>query len=205
MSSLIKVENLSFGYGDKALFSGVSLDIKDNSKIVICGKNGSGKSTFLSILAGIKDCDGIVAKQNLKVSYLFQDSNDQFIAPNVLDDVAFSLLADGVSTENALSLSLDMLKSLKILHLKDKSIYSLSGGEKRIVAIAGMLVRSADIYMLDEPFNELDDEKIELVLNLLYQKSSFVIITHRNKESLNGIKRYEIGLNGLAFEDFSIF
>ncbi|MDO5046006.1 energy-coupling factor ABC transporter ATP-binding protein [Campylobacter sp.] len=185
---LIEARNLSFSYGKEEVFKGLNFAINESFKAVICGENGSGKSTFLSILAGLLNpsVGEVVRRRNLKIAYLFQNSFDQFIAPSVLEDVAFSLLADKVGAKDAKKQALNMLELLEISHLANRSIYYLSGGEKRLVAIAGVLVRNADIYLLDEPFNELDDNKSKLALKGLYATNKpFVIITHHKKDILN--------------------
>ncbi|AQW80460.1 ABC transporter ATP-binding protein [Campylobacter pinnipediorum] len=196
MKNLVEIRNLSFRYKYKTILQNINLDIQEDSKIVIHGNNGRGKSTFLSLLAGLKDdCkESIKTRPNLKIAYLFQDSNDQFIAPSVIEDVAFSLLVDGIDPKNAERLSSDMLERLKISHLKNNSIYYLSGGEKRLVAIAGILVRDADLYLLDEPFKELDEEKTNLVLEILNEKKAFILITHEKKELLQNVVFFDLDM-----------
>lgn len=181
--SLLSAKNLSHKYGESFVFKNLSLEIKSGDKIAIYGKNGAGKSTFLSILAGIKSAQEGTAKgaAGLRISYLFQDSNEQFIAPSVIEDVAFSLLAQGTPPKKAQDLAAKILDEFEISHLATRSIYTLSGGEKRMVAIAGVFVREADLYLLDEPFNELDEKKTALVLRrLMDPKLTFVMITHKS-------------------------
>lgn len=202
MENIIEVRNLSFGFDGKTIFENINLDIAKDSKILIYGANGVGKSSFLAILASINSATGgqVIIKENLKISYLFQNSNDQFIASSVIEDVAFSLLAEGVSPDIAQNNANKILDKFEISHLKDRSIYNLSGGEKRLVAIAGALVRDADIYLLDEPFNELDSHKSELVLKTLKEKNrAFVIITHHKRDIFDkDTISYELFKNGLV-------
>ena len=201
MKNIIEVRNLSFGFDGGSIFENVNLNIAQNSKILIYGDNGVGKSSFLSILAGINKAKTgeILMKRNLKIAYLFQNSDDQFIAPSVIEDVAFSPLAEGVKQEKAYEAALDILSKFEISHLANRSIYNLSGGEKRLAAIAGTLIRDADIYLLDEPFNELDDKKSELVLKNLNEKNrAFVIITHQKTEMFDDdAVFYKFSQNGL--------
>lgn len=184
---LIEVRNLSFSYGEQTLFENINLQISSETRVVIYGANGSGKSTFLALLAGIASPNSgkIIKSSNLKISYLFQNSFDQFVAPTVIEDIAFSLLTEGVDAKTAKDKALSMLEAFGISHLADRSIYYLSGGEKRLVAIAGALVRQADIYLFDEPFNELDEVKSALVLEKLNEANKpFVIITHSRQDIL---------------------
>lgn len=188
IENLIEVRNLAFCYDEKIIFSGIDFKISSQEKVMIHGANGSGKSTFLSILAGISQPKSgeIIKKDDLKISYLFQNSFDHFIAPSVLEDVAFSLLAEGMSANEASKQSIKILKEFGIDHLADSSIYYLSGGEKRLVAICGTLVRQADLYLLDEPFNELDEAKTKLLMDKISgMNKSFIIITHSKKDALS--------------------
>lgn len=175
-SVMLKVRDLGYRVEGKSVFSHLNFEILQGEKKLLKGKNGSGKSSLLAILQGyLKPSCGVVERdEGLRIGYLFQESNDQFIAPSVLEDVAFSLLARGES--EAEKKAKEILERLEISHLAQSSIFSLSGGEKRLVAIAGVLVCECDLYLLDEPFNEIDYRRCEIVEKMILEKEGGVLL-----------------------------
>ena len=130
----LKIRELAFSFGNKELLNGLNLELKKGSKIAIARENGSGKSTFLDILAGVKEpTSGEIEKSlNLKIGYFLQNSNDWFLAPTVLDDVVFTPLINGVCKEDAKERAHLLLAKFQVSHLESCSIRQLSGGEKRL-------------------------------------------------------------------------
>jgi cobalt/nickel transport system ATP-binding protein len=93
--------------------------------------------------------------------------------------VIFSLRARGVSKDNAIKQATEILKELEITHLKDRIIFDLSGGEQKIVALAGLLILKPKILLLDEPTNALDEESEEKIVKILNSiKKSMIIVSH---------------------------
>lgn len=213
MSCSLNIKNLSY----EDLFCNISFDLGHCEKIAIVGENGCGKTTLLEILAGLKTAskydnfeifhNHINSKNDFKklrhkLGYLFQDSNDQFIAPNVLEDVAFGLLAAGMSWNEAQIKSLQMLDKLGISKLADKSPFALSGGEKKLVALSGILVCEPDLIFLDEPtnnLNQLSQKKLAEVLNDI-QKSMIIVSHHNDFLNLVVDKTYFLDENGLTLD-----
>ncbi len=207
------LKNISLQSDERLLFENINCNIKHKEQLAIIGPNGAGKSSLLKIAAGlILPTSGHVelyheAMTTLKgfekyrenIGYLFQDSDDQFLAPTVLEDVAFGLRNRGVAKEEAKKIALEKLEELGIAHLHDKVPMRLSGGEKRLVAIAGVLVTNPAILLLDEPSNGLDDStkaKVVEILNSL--DASTIIVSHEKEfiESLN-TKVMELRCDGL--------
>lgn len=178
---MLRVRDLGYCIEGKVIFESLNFEILRGDRKLLRGKNGSGKSSLLGILQGfIKPSFGVVEREG-DLGYLFQESNDQFIAPSVLEDVAFSLLARGEG--NAERKAQEILERLEIAHLSHQSIYHLSGGEKRLVALAGVLVCEYDVYLLDEPFNEIDSRRCEIIKEIIQEKSgAFLIATHGGLE-----------------------
>ncbi|BCX79675.1 energy-coupling factor ABC transporter ATP-binding protein [Campylobacter sp. 19-13652] len=189
----LSVKNLSYSYGDKIVLKDVSLKIKFGEKIGLKGANGSGKSTLLRCLAGLCECKSdefLIFGQDInkngyentrsKVGFLFQQSEEQFIFPIVKDDVKFELLAQGLSDEKAQNISTEMLKKLNLLVHKNSVVYHLSGGQKRLVALAGVLCPlDKQLLFLDEPSNELDKNALKTIINeLKSHKAAMLIATH---------------------------
>lgn len=195
MSCSLNLRNISYTNEHKALFANVDLNVGHEEKIAIVGANGCGKSTLLKIMAGlIKPSFGYVEifhhkMHNLKafkpyrnqIGYLPQDVTNHFLCPTVLEDVIFSLRANGVSYDEAVLKANKLLKQLGIIHLKERTIFELSGGEQKIVALAGLLIMEPKILLLDEPTNALDMPSQEKIINLLQNiNKSMIIVSHHH-------------------------
>jgi len=192
MSCSLNIKNVSY----QTLFSNITFDVGHKQKIAIIGENGCGKSTLLEILAGLKKPTNydnfelfhhhIQAIKDFdihrnKIGFLFQDSNDQFIAPTVMDDVIFGLLTNGIDINAATKKANDILLKLEISHLAHKNPFALSGGEKKLVALAGILVSEPELIFLDEPTNNLNTKAQENLAKLLNSiDKSMVIVSHHN-------------------------
>jgi len=193
MSCSVNLRSISYKNEKKELFKDISLNLGHEEKIAIIGSNGSGKSTLLKIIAGlISPNQGHIEIfhnkiENLKefkkyrsdIAYLPQDVTNHFLCPTVIEDVIFSLRAKGTSKEIALKQADEILKELEISHLKDRIIFDLSGGEQKIVALAGLLILKPKILLLDEPTNALDEQSEKRVVQILNSiKKSMIIVSH---------------------------
>ena len=213
MSCSLNLRAISYKNEDKEIFNDISLNLGHEEKIAIVGSNGSGKSTLLKIIAGlINPNSGYIEvfhekMNNLKdfskyrsdIGYLPQDVTNHFLCPTVIEDVIFSLRAKGVSKNEALIQGEEILKELKITHLKDRVIFDLSGGEQKIVALAGLLILKPKILLLDEPTNALDEESEKRIVEILTSiKKSMIIVSH-HKSFINNLtnKIYKLDSKGL--------
>jgi len=193
MSCSITLKNVSYKNENTILFENINLNVGHEEKIAIIGSNGVGKSTLLKIIAGIESCfDGtlelfhnpIKSKNDYKkfrfeVGYLPQDISSFFLCPTVIEDVMFSLRTLGTCKDETRTKALEILKELDILHLENRVIYELSGGEQKIVALAGILIKNPKILLLDEPTNALDEQTQNKIIDILNsQKKSMIIISH---------------------------
>lgn len=193
MSCSVNLRAISYENEDKQIFKDISLNLGHEEKIAIIGSNGSGKSTLLKIIAGlINPRSGYIEvfhekMNNLKdfskyrsdIGYLPQDVTNHFLCPTVIEDVIFSLRAKGVSKEETLIQGEKILKELEITHLKDRVIFDLSGGEQKIVALAGLLILKPKILLLDEPTNALDEQSEKRIVEILNSiKKSMIIVSH---------------------------
>jgi cobalt/nickel transport system ATP-binding protein len=162
--------------------------------VTLCGGNGSGKSTLLEHLNGLllpsagnvyvlgKPCREIKKTIWRHVGLVFQRPEDQLFAPTVLDDVMFGPINMGMSESGARAAAIEALEQVGAARLAPKIPDYLSGGEKRLVAIAGVLVMKPAVVCMDEPTSDLDDfhrRRIEeLILRLRGNGISLVIATH---------------------------
>ena len=193
MSCSFNLKDLSFKNDKKTIFKSVNLNVGHEEKVAIVGSNGVGKSTLLKIIAGLEDeyfgqihlfhhlikSSKEYEKFRSEIGYLPQDVSDYFLCPTVIEDVMFNLRARKVSKTEAYVESMKILKHLNIHHLENRVINELSGGEQKIVALAGILITKPKIMLLDEPTNALDDEAQDKIINLLNSiKKSMVIVSH---------------------------
>jgi len=193
MSCSINLKNISYETSTKEVFKDVTLNVSHEEKVAIVGSNGSGKSSLLKILAGLlapKEGevflfhDKMNSKKDFReyrgdIGYLPQDVSDHFLCPTVIEDVMFALRAKGIKKDEAYEASIKMLENLGVLHLENRNIYDLSGGEQKIVALAGILITKPKIILLDEPTNALDEDAEIRIINILNSiKKSMVIVSH---------------------------
>ena len=174
---LLSAENISKNYGMKQLLDGVSVYLNEGDRIGIIGINGTGKSTLLKILAGTvhPDSGNISSKPNLQISYLPQEpemSGEFTVIEQVLADMPSEYRE--IRDYEARS----MLNKLGITDFSAK-ISTLSGGQRKRVALASALIHPADVLVLDEPTNHLDSEMVTWLENWLNKFSGgIVMITH---------------------------
>lgn len=186
----IDIENLTFGYAvDKPVLKDISLHFHEGDSVGIIGANGVGKSTLLKLLVGLDlGFDGSIRIEEIpvekntlskireRVGYLFQDSENQLFTAKVYDDVAFAPKNYGLNAEEVKKRTENALEMVQISHLANRPIYSLSGGEKKLAAIATILSMTPDIILMDEPSNSLDPRNRRELINLLNNFSHMKII-----------------------------
>jgi len=190
---MIEMKEVSFSYNQKnQVLSHLNFHIKENECVGIIGANGAGKSTILKLLAGLElDYTGEilvgqkrVEKKNLhkireKIGYVFQDSDCQLFMPTVYEDVAFAPKNYGLSKAEVEMYTLDAMKKVGIESLRDRSIYSLSGGEKKLASIATVLSMQPEILIFDEPTIALDPRnRRRFMETVLLLKGTKVITSH---------------------------
>ncbi len=202
--TIISASEIVINFGRQNILDKASLSIHAGGRVGMVGRNGTGKSTFLKILAGLMppDAGEIVRSRDLVVGYLSQDftldetktvfENVQSGAQHVLDIIsdyetlsAHSTRADDLEHRIAAldGWNLDYRIKEALSHLNappgDQMITTLSGGEKRRIAMAKALVSRPDLLIMDEPTNHLDPEAIEWVIEYLSNfKGAFLVVTH---------------------------
>ncbi|MCM1496978.1 MAG: energy-coupling factor ABC transporter ATP-binding protein [Clostridium sp.] len=181
MTADIECKKVSFSYQrDRRVLCDICLSVKQGESIGLIGANGVGKSTFLKLLVGLLDgyegeiyVDGqSVNRKNLseirqKVGYVFQDSDSQLFMSTVYEDVAFGPRNYGCSEEETEQRVIEALQKVNIEHLRDRQIYRMSGGEKKLAAIATILSMEPQVILLDEPSIALDPRNRRNLIEIL--------------------------------------
>ncbi len=187
---MIELKNVSFSYiSNIEVLSNINLNINKNESIGIIGANGVGKSTLLKLLVGLElgytgeifIDDVKVEKKKLseirqKIGYVFQDSDSQLFMPTIYEDVAFAPKNYGFSEEEVQNRTIEALKNVGIEDLKDKPIYHLSGGQKKLASIATVLSMKPDILIFDEPTIALDPRNRRKFIEVLNSLSGTKIV-----------------------------
>lgn len=196
---VIEARNVSYTYegnGEKAL-DGLDLKIRRGSKVAFMGGNGSGKSTFFLCLNGIRRPDGgtifidgnpiSYTRKGLldvrrKVGIVFQDPDEQLFSASVYEEISFGILNLGVSEEVARREVERVIEELEITSFQDRPAHALSGGQKKQVAIADILVMKPEVMILDEPTAALDPKHTkkvhEIIDRLTKQGITVLMSTH---------------------------
>lgn len=206
--NLISIENLTKAYSEKVLFKDINFGISDGDKIGFVGINGTGKTTFLKVIAGIEEGDkgNVVKGSTVNVEYLPQNIDfdpeatvveqvfkgnskniklvgkyQEVISSENIDDKEIIRLTEEMDLANAWGLESEaksVLTQLGITDFKQK-IGNLSGGQRKRVALASALINPADLLILDEPTNHLDSDTIEWLEEYLgRRKGALLMITH---------------------------
>lgn len=226
---IIKTENLHYSYedGTKAL-QGIDLELKRGKRIAFLGANGSGKSTFFLCLNGVlKPQKGSLyyeghpyyytRKELLalrsKVGIVFQDPDNQLFSASVFQEISFGALNMGMSEDAAGERVTAVIGELNITPFKDKPTHALSGGQKKQVSVADILVMDPEVIILDEPAAALDPKHVGIVNGVIegltkrgitvlisthdvdyaYRWADEVVLFHEGKVLLQGETQFVFG------------
>jgi len=219
---LIHVDCASHVYPDGSVgIHEMCFHVMKDEIVALCGLNGSGKSTLIEHLNGLLiPSDGEIwingrsiirgERANLwkEVGVVFQRSEDQLFAPTVLDDVMFGPLNKGLSPEEATEAAMKALEAVGAADLVHKLPNYLSGGQKRLVSIAGILAMKPQIIALDEPTSDLDPVHSDMVERLILDLRrlfgiSVVIATHDLEFAARIADRVCLIKNGAVFAEGS--
>ncbi|HKM04290.1 MAG TPA: ABC transporter ATP-binding protein [Lachnospiraceae bacterium] len=186
----IDVENVSFAYEKgQPILKNITFQGKESDSIGIIGANGVGKSTLLKLLVGLYlNYEGSIRVEDIPVhkdtltkirermGYVFQDSDSQLFMSTVYEDVAFAPRNYGLPEEEVSKRVERALEMVHIEHLRNKQIYKMSGGEKKLASIATILSMTPDVILMDEPSIALDPRNRRNLIYILNQFSHIKII-----------------------------
>jgi len=195
---ILETRNLKYTYPDGTVAcKDLNIEIKKGKKVAFVGQNGSGKSTFFLLLNGtLKPYEGEIRFHGIPFKYdskylreirksigiVFQNSDDQIFAPTVYQDIAFGPANLGYSKERVNACVKHSLEQVGLTHLQGKPPHHLSGGQKKRVALAGIMAMEPEIIILDEPLSNLDPIGADEIIDLLNEFNQFgttiIISTH---------------------------
>ena len=204
--NFLSIENLTKSYGERMIFADLTFGIDQGQKVAIVAKNGSGKTTMMHCIMGIEPVDSgkVTFRKDIRVAFMEQTENmreDQSILESIFDhdlpelqlikayniavakndEAKLEELYQSITELNAWDTEVRVQQILSVLKLEDmeKRISELSGGQKKRVALAKVLLSDADFLILDEPTNHLDLDMIEWLENYLSSsKSTILMVTH---------------------------
>ncbi len=192
--ALVTLDHVSFAYpAGRELFHEAVLELHAGEQLGLYGPNGAGKTTLFRLITGL--CTPSSGQVLLRgralrtekdfralrrtVGMMFQHADDQLFCPTVLEDVAFGPLNLEMPPDAARQRAEQTLGMLGLGHLSSRPIHRLSGGEKKLVALAGVLAMRPQALLLDEPTNDLDPEARERLLHILRGlDTARIVISH---------------------------
>jgi biotin transport system ATP-binding protein len=178
------------GEGDLTILQPTTLDLTEH-RIALIGANGSGKSTLARLVNGLAEpsqgtvvVDGLdvaerAAEVRRRVAFVFTDPAAQLVMPTAAEDVALSLRRTHRHKEERREAAVDVLRRFGLAELADRSVHTLSGGQRQLLALAGVLATDPSIVVADEPTTLLDLANTRLIGDLLFDlEQQLLLITH---------------------------
>ena len=206
---MIEFQNVSFSYEtDRPVLQNLSFTIADGEAVGLIGANGAGKSTVMKVLLGLLPCEGTVLVDGVevgrgtlyevrrKLGFVLQNSDHQMFMPTVFEDIIFGPLNYGASREEAEARADAALAQLGITDLKHRHNHKLSGGEKRMAAIATILAMEPEAILMDEPTAALDPYNRRLVIRIIQSLSQTKLITSHDLDMIRDTCSRVILLSG---------
>jgi cobalt/nickel transport system ATP-binding protein len=213
----IRLSGITFAYPGRApVLSGLDFTLYAGERIGLVAPNGSGKTTLFHIIMGLlaphggqmeffsrparEEKDFVAVRQ--RIGLLFQDADDQLFSPTVLEDVAFGPLNMGKPPAEALAISRRTLDRLGLSGFEDRVTVKLSGGEKRLVALATVLAMEPQVLLLDEPTSGLDEQTKTRLKDFLRELDlSYILISHEFDFMADVVSVYYTLRQGRLVED----
>ena len=188
---MIEFQNVSFSYGDVPVVENLSFTIQKGETVGLIGANGAGKSTIMKLMLGLLSGSGEIQEDGLpvcrdnlaeirkKIGFVLQDSDNQMFMPTVYEDMIFGPRNYGLSKEETEKRVDTVLTQLGLQDLKHRHNHKISGGEKRMAAIATILAMEPEMIVMDEPSTALDPVNRRRVISTINsRKETKLIASH---------------------------
>ncbi|MBR0573287.1 MULTISPECIES: energy-coupling factor ABC transporter ATP-binding protein [Pasteurellaceae] len=197
---MINIRNVSHHFGTRQILKNINLTINEK-KVAIIGGNGSGKSTFARLLNGLLIpnkgeviIDGLNTQKDSKtirkkVGFVFQNPDNQIVFPIVEEDLAFGMKNLGLSADIIKTRIDTVLSRHNLLDFKTHPTHLLSGGQKQLIAILGVLVMQPEYIVFDEPTTLLDLRNKKIISDLINKLEQNVIVISHDLDLLNNFER----------------
>ena len=212
---MVKIKDLTVKYPDgTTAVDSITMNINDGEHLALIGANGAGKSSLILSMVGVLPSDGSVEIDGVRLErstlteirrragVVFQNPDDQLFLPTIYDDIAFGPRNMGLDEESIRYRVEDRLKLLGIEHLRDRTALKLSGGEKRMAAMATVLAMKPSVMILDEPTAFLDPKARRNLINVLKSlPHTMLIATHDLTFAAEVCKRAVVLRRGSVFAD----
>ena len=210
MTALFELDDVRVERAGRPVLDRVSLRLESGERLALVGANGAGKTTLLRTLVGLERTSGgrLVAfgadrrvekdfrEVRALAGYLFQDPDDQLFSPTVIEDVAFGPLNLGFSQREAVARAEATLARLGLGHLARRVTHRLSGGEKRLVGLATVLVMEPRALLLDEPTNALDETHLTRLTTILAGLDVAMVLVSHDRSFLEHLAGRAVLLDG---------
>ncbi len=243
MDNILEVRNLSLNIQKKQILDNISFTLQKGSFTALCGRNGAGKSQLLRTLKGLRkqslgsifingeDVSKNKQKRLSSIGLVFQESDLQIVGETVEKDLMFGPENLGWSDDKINNKVEEMLNLFSLTNLRDRRPSTLSGGEKRRLAIASVLAMEPDMIFLDEPFSALDYPSVKSLIDtliMLHEKEvTLCVVTHEverflahttntllikngkiiydglSKDSLEELRKGDVYVPNLPFEELT--
>jgi len=212
---LLLLEGVHVAYDpDRPVLSGCDLSLAAGERVGLIGANGSGKTTLVALIVGLvrvssgrvevfgklRATEAEFQEIRGRAGLLFQDPDDQLFCPTVAEDVAFGPLNLGVGRDEARRIVAGTLESLGLAGCEDRITYKLSGGEKRLVALATVLAMQPELLLLDEPTSGLDDQARARVIDILAGLPQAMLLVSHDRSFLDRLATRVLRLAGGRIE-----
>jgi cobalt/nickel transport system ATP-binding protein len=191
---IFRLSGLGFAYGPgRPVLDGLDFELRPGERVALTGPNGSGKTTLLHLMMGLarpqrgvieafgatRSTEAEFFEVRARAGLLFQDSDDQLFSPTVIEDVAFGPLNFGKSAKQARAIAMETLSALRLVEIANRATHRLSGGQRRLVALATVLAMNPEALLLDEPSAGLDEPNVERLIAILDRlPQARIIISH---------------------------
>ncbi len=194
---VLQIKNVSRKFSNVLALNNVSMEVCAGEFIVVCGRNGSGKSVLMSLIARLDEpTGGQIFAPKSGVGLVFQDADSQILGETPAEDVSFGLKNQKIPKKEIEKKVEETLKSVGLYEKRFAPARQMSGGEKRRLAVAGILAMNREIFIFDEPFANLDFPGVQSVCEILKklkdEKKTVIVLTHELEKILGLADRFVI-------------